>query len=77
MYYFCVDMKYILILFITLNPSKESERKIEIKIPHETFESCMKSSKKTEFKLDLPNIKFSSKSKCVLNENYNDKDIET
>ena len=70
-------MKYILIIYIILNPSTESEKNIEIKIPHETYESCMKASKKTEFKLALPNIKFSSVSKCVLNENYTNKDIET
>ena len=66
-----------LIIYIILNPSTESEKNIEIKIPHETYESCMKASKKTELKFDLPNFKFGSDSKCVLNENYIDSDIET
>ena len=70
-------MKYILIIYIIINPSTETEKNIEIKIPHETFESCMKASKKTEFKFDLPNFKFGSDSKCILNENYKESEIET
>ena len=70
-------MKYLLIIYIIINPSTETEKNIEIKIPHETFESFMKASKKTEFKFDLPNFKFGSDSKCILNENYKESDIET
>ena len=70
-------MKFILIIYIVINHSTESEKNIEIKIPHETYESCMKASNKTEFKFDLPNFKFGSDSKCILNENYKDSDIET
>ena len=70
-------MKYILIIYIILNPSTESEKNIEIKIPHETYESCMKASEKTEFKFFFPNFKFSSDSKCILNKNYEGSDIET
>ena len=64
-------------IYITLNSSSELKKNIEIKIPHETFESCMKASKKTEFKFSLPSIKFTSESKCILNKNYSDTDIET
>jgi hypothetical protein len=70
-------MKYILIIYIIINPSTETEKNIEIKIPHETFESCMKASKKTEFKFNLPNFKFGSDSKCILNENIKESEIET
>ena len=42
-------MKYMLIIYIILNPSTESE----------------------------PNFKFGSDSKCILNKNYNESDIET
>ena len=71
-------MNYILLIYLTLNPSLENEKTIEIKIPHESYENCIKASKKIDFKFIVPSLKFSFTAKCILNKNNNDnKNIET
>ena len=70
-------MTYILLIILTLDANQNS-KDIELRIPYENKEECLKASKKLDFSFKFPGKNVTTKSECILKENNNsDKNIET
>tara|TARA_A100001015_G_scaffold233819_1_gene265078 strand:- start:450 stop:662 length:213 start_codon:yes stop_codon:yes gene_type:complete len=70
-------MTYILLIILTLDANQNS-KDIELRIPYENKEECLKASKKLDFSFKFPGKNITTKSECILKENNNsDKNIET
>ena len=70
-------MTYILLIILTLDANHNS-KDIELRIPYENKEECLKASKKLDFSFKFPGKNITTKSECILKENNNsDKNIET
>ena len=70
-------MTYILLIILTLDANQNS-KDIELRIPYENKEECLKATKKLDFSFKFPGKNITTKSECILKENNNsDKNIET
>ena len=70
-------MTYILLIILTLDANQNS-KDIELRIPYENKEECLKASKKIDFSFKFPGKNITTKSECILKEDNNsDKNIET
>ena len=70
-------MTYILLIILTLDANQNS-KDIELRIPYENKQECLKASKKLDFSFKFPGKNITTKSECILKENNNsDKNIET
>ena len=70
-------MTYILLIILTLDANQNS-KDIELRIPYENKEECLKASKKLDFSFKFPGKNITTKSECILKENNNsDENIET
>jgi len=59
-----VLMKFMLIIVITMGTVGHDPKTIEMRIPQENKEECLKSAKTFELKLPIPGIVMSMKSRC-------------
>ena len=59
-----VVMKFMLIVVITMGTVGHDPKTIEMRIPQENKEECLKSAKTFELKLPIPGIVMSMKSRC-------------
>ena len=57
-------MKYMLIVIITMGAMGHDPKTIEMRIPQENKEECLKSSKTFEFELPIPGVVMSMESRC-------------
>ena len=57
-------MKFMLIIIITMGAMGHDPKTIEMRIPQENKEECLKSAKTFELKLPIPGIVMSMKSRC-------------
>lgn len=57
-------MKYILVILMTMGAVGEDPKTIEMRIPQENREECMKSAKTFKFSLPIPMVTFSTKTRC-------------
>ena len=57
-------MKYMLVILITMGVSGEEAKTIEMRIPQENHEECLKSAKTFRFSLPIPMVTFSTKTSC-------------
>ena len=57
-------MKFMLIVIITMGAMGHDPKTIEMRIPQENKEECLKSAKTFELKLPIPGIVMSMKSRC-------------
>ena len=57
-------MKFMLIVIITMGAMGHDPKTIEMRIPQENKEECLKSAKTFELKLPIPGIMMSMKSRC-------------
>ena len=70
-------MTYILLIILTLDANQNS-KDIELRIPYENKEECLKASKKIDFSFKFPGKNVTTKSECILKEDNNsDENIET
>ena len=70
-------MTYILLIILTLDANQNS-KDIELRIPYENKEECLKVSKKLDFSFKFPGKNITTKSECILKEDNNsDENIET
>ena len=70
-------LKYILLIILTLDANQNS-KDIELRIPYENKEECLKASKKIDFSFKFPGKNITTKSECILKENKkSDGNIET
>ena len=70
-------MTYILLIILTLDANQNS-KDIELRIPYENKEECLKASKKIDFSFKFPGKNITTKSECILKEDNNsDENIET
>tara|TARA_E500000075_G_C6813093_1_gene231770 strand:- start:408 stop:620 length:213 start_codon:yes stop_codon:yes gene_type:complete len=70
-------MTYILLIILTLDVNQNS-KDIELRIPYENKEECLKASKKIDFSFKFPGKNVTTKSECILKEDNNsDENIET
>ena len=70
-------MTYILLIILTLDANQNS-KDIELRIPYENKEECLKASKKLDFSFKFPGKNITTKSECILKEDNNsDENIET
>ena len=70
-------MTYILLIILTLDINQNS-KDIELRIPYENKEECLKASKKIDFSFKFPGKNITTKSECILKEDNNsDENIET
>ena len=71
-------MKYILLIVLSFNSVDENTKDIELRIPYENKEECLKASKKIDFSFKIPGKNITTKSECILKENKkSDGNIET
>ena len=71
-------MKYVLLIVLTINISNQDSKDIELRIPYENKEECLKASKKIDFSFKFPGKNITTKSECILKEDNNsDENIET
>ena len=56
-------MKYILVILITMSAMGEETKTIEMRIPQENREECLKSAKTFKFSLPIPMV-VNSGAKC-------------
>ena len=71
-------MEFLLIVYLTVISPEEGEKNIEFKMPYSTKSKCIKASKKLDFSFNFPGAKISTKSECIIKNNYNKVDgIET
>ena len=57
-------MKFMLIVILTFSAMGHDPKTIEMRIPQENREECLKSAKTFEFKLPIPGVVLSMKSRC-------------
>ena len=57
-------MKFMLIVVISMGTVGHDPKTIEMRIPQENKEECLKSAKTFELKLPIPGIVMSMKSRC-------------
>ena len=70
-------MTYILLIILTLDVNQNS-KDIELRIPYENKEECLKASKKIDFSFKFPGKNVTTKSECILKEDNNSyENIET
>jgi hypothetical protein len=57
-------MKFLLIIILTMSLTDNDPKTIELKIPQDNKEDCLKSAKSLDFKLPIPGVVISMNSKC-------------
>ena len=57
-------MKFMLIIILTMSSMGNDPKTIELKIPQENKEECLKTAKSFDFKLPIPGVVLSMKSRC-------------
>ena len=57
-------MKYILVILMTKGAVGKEPKTIEMRIPQENREECLKSAKTFKFSLPIPMITLSSETQC-------------
>ena len=57
-------MKFLLIIILTMSSSGNDLKTIELKVPQDNKEECFKSAKSLDFKLPIPGVVISMKSRC-------------
>jgi hypothetical protein len=57
-------MKFMLIIILSMSSTGNNPKTIELKIPQENKEECLKSAKSLDFKLPIPGLTISMKSRC-------------
>ena len=57
-------MKFMLIVLITMGAMDHNPKTIEMRIPQESLEDCLKAAKTFELKLPVAGIVVSMKSRC-------------
>ena len=57
-------MKYILVILMTMGAMGEEPKTIEMRIPQENREECLKSAKTFKFSLPIPMVTVSSETRC-------------
>ena len=57
-------MKFMLIIILSMSSTGNDPKTIELKIPQENKEECLKSAKSFDFKLPIPGLAISMKSRC-------------
>jgi hypothetical protein len=73
-------MKFMLIIILTVSSTGIYPKTIELKIPQKNKEKCLKSAKSLDFKLPIPGLVISMKSRCESRkdkEEPGDKQVET
>ena len=57
-------MKYILVILMTMGAVGEEPKTIEMRIPQENREECLKSAKTFKFTLPIPMVTLSTQTGC-------------
>ena len=57
-------MKFILVILMTMGAVGEEPKTIEMRIPQENHEECLKSAKTFKFTLPIPMVTFSTETRC-------------
>ena len=57
-------MEFILIIILTMSSGEKDPKTIELQIPQKTKEECLQSAKSLNFKLPIPGLAVSMKSRC-------------
>ena len=57
-------MKFMLIIILTIGSMGKDQKTIELRIPQENKEECLKTAKTFDFKLPIPSVVLSMKSRC-------------
>ena len=57
-------MNYILVILMTMGAVSENTKTIEIRIPQENREECLKSAKTFKFSLPIPMATVSTETRC-------------
>ena len=57
-------MKFLLIIILTMSLTGNDPKTIELKVPQDNKEECLKSAKSLDFKLPIPGVVISMKSRC-------------
>ena len=57
-------MKFLLIIILTISSMGNDPKTIELKVPQDNKEECLKSAKSLDFKLPIPGVVISMKSRC-------------
>jgi hypothetical protein len=57
-------MKFMLIIILTISLMGKDPKTIELKIPQENKKECLKTAKTFDFKLPIPGVVLSMKSRC-------------
>ena len=71
-------MKFMLVILITLGASGDKPKIIEMRIPQENQEECLKAAKKIDFSFKFPGKEIKTKSECIPKDSKVDDDnIET
>ena len=73
-------MKFILVILITMSAMGEKPKTIEMRIPQENREECLKSAKTFKFSLPIPMVTLSTETQCeprLENEEPELKGVET
>ena len=56
-------MKFLLIIILTMSSTGNNPKTIELKFPQDNKEECLKSAKSLDFKLPIPGVVISMKSR--------------
>jgi hypothetical protein len=59
-------MKFLLIIILTMSSTGNDPKTIELKVPQDNKEECLNSAKSLDFKLPIPGVIISMKSRCEL-----------
>ena len=57
-------MKFMLVILITMGTTGEEPKTIEMRIPQENLEECLKSAKTFKFTLPIPMVTLSTETRC-------------
>ena len=57
-------MKFMLVILITMGAAGEKPKTIEMRIPQENQEECLKSAKTFKFTLPIPMVTLSTETRC-------------
>jgi|TARA_B110000467_G_C18092977_1_gene352909 hypothetical protein len=57
-------MEFVLVIILTIGSIGKDPKTIELKIPQASKEECLKTAKTFDFKLPIPGVLISMKSKC-------------
>ena len=57
-------MKFLLIIILTMSLTGNDPKTIELKVPQDNKEECLKSAKSLDFQLPIPGVVISMKSRC-------------